>query len=295
MTIDKNSLFQLTPNEFEKLCAEILRAQGIERVELVGGPGDQGVDIIGETEGQQIAVQVKHTRQLSLSIVRRIIDQVQAGSYQPKQLVIMTSAILSPSLRNLILKLPSYITVRLIDQDEVLRALNNHPEIQRLQLAPAQRRTIRQRWELILGLAEALSSIAGLLASGIFFFVQPEKPQLQERIETVERALGSLKDLEEQLTDIKGDMVETEKAAKVIEHEYAKAKELEKLTQEQFEAVKNALRSQSWQKTALNYGLGFVLGIASSLIASVISSRIRQHRSLREESNNAYRDRDTHR
>ena len=286
MTIDKNSLFQLTPNEFEKLCAEILRAQGIERVELVGGPGDQGVDIIGETEGQQIAVQVKHMRQLSLSIVRRIIDQVQAGSYQPKQLVIMTSAILSPSLRNLILKLPSDITVRLIDQDEVLRALNNHPEIQRLQLAPAQRRTIRQRWELILGLAGALSSIAGVLASGIFFFVQPEKPQLQERIETVERALGSLKDLEEQLTDIKGDMVETEKAAKVIEHEYAKAKELEKLTQEQFEAVKNALRSQSWQKTALNYGLGFVLGIASSLIASVIYSRIRQHRSLREESNN---------
>ncbi len=82
-------------------------------------------------------------------------------------------------------------------------------------------------------------------------------------------------------------MVETEKATKVIEQEYAKAKELEKLTQEQFEAVKSALWSQSWQKTALNYGLGFVLGIASSLIASVIYSRIRQHRALSEENNNA--------
>lgn len=217
MTIDKNSLYQLTPNEFEKLCAEILRVQGIERVELVGGPGDQGVDIIGEAEGQKIAVQVKHTRQLSFSIVRRIIDQVQASSYQPKQIVIMTSAILSPSLRDSIQKLPSDITVRLIGQNEVLRALNDHPDIQRLQVAPAQRRTIRQRWELIFGLAGVLSSIAGLLASGIFFFVQPEKPQLQERIETVERAIGSLKDLEKQLIDIKGDMVETEKAAKVIE------------------------------------------------------------------------------
>lgn len=287
MTIDKNSLYQLTPNEFEKLCAEILRAQGIERVELVGGPGDQGVDIIGETEGQKIAVQVKHTRQLSLSIIRRIIDQVQASSYKPKQLIIITSAILSPLLRDSVQKLPSDITVRLMGQDEVLRALNNHPEIQRLQVAPAQRRTIRQRWELILGLAGVLASIAGLLASGIFFFVQPEKPQLQERIETVECAIGSLKDLEKQLIGIKGDMVETEKAAKVIEQEYAKAKELEKLTQDQFEAVKSALRSQSWQKTAFNYGLGFVLGIASSLIASVIYSRIRQHRALREESNNA--------
>lgn len=287
MTIDKNSLYQLTPTEFEKLCAEILRAQGFERVELVGGPSDQGIDIIGETEGQQIAVQVKHTRQLSPSNVRRIIDQVRASSYQPKQLVIMTSAILSPSIRDSIQKLPSDITVRLIGQEEVLRALNEHPEIQRSQVAPAQRRKIRQRWELTLGVAAALSSIAGLLASGIFFFVQPEKPQLQERIETVERAIGSLKDLEKQLIDIKGDMVETEKAAKAIEQEYTKAKELEKLTQEQFEAVKSALRSRSWQKTAFNYGLGFVLGIASSFIASVIYSRIRQHRALREESNNA--------
>lgn len=283
MMINENSLYQLTPNEFEKLCVEILRAQGFERVELVGRRGDQGVDIIGETEGQKIAVEVKHTRQLSISNIRRIIDQVQASGNELKQLVIITSAILSPSLRESIQKLSSDINVRLIGQDEVLRALNEHPEIRRSQVAPAQRRTIRQRWELTAGLTGALLSILALLLSGISFFVQPEKQQLQKRIETVERAIGSLKDLEKQLIDVKGDMVETEKATKAIEQEYAKAKELEKLTQVQFEAVKSALRSQSWKKSAFNYGLGFVLGIASSLIASVFYSRIRQHRALREE------------
>ncbi len=288
MTIDKNSLFQLTPNEFEKLCADILRAQGIEGIKLVGGPGDQGVDIIRETKGQQIAVQVKHTRQLSPASVRRIIEQMQASSYQPKQLIIITSAIISPSFRESIQKTQNRVVVRLIGQDEILMMLNDHPEIQRLQVAPAQKRTLRQSRELMLGFVGALSSIiAALLSSGIFFFAQPDKPQLQERIETVERAIGSLKDLERQLVDIKGDMLETEKASKVIEQEYTKAKELEKLTQQQFEAVKSALRSQSWQKTALNYVLGFVLGIASSLIASVIYSRFRQYRALREESNNA--------
>ncbi len=283
MTTDKHSLYELTPNEFEKLCAEILRVQGFERVELAGGPGDQGVDLIGETEGQQIAVQVKHTKQLSLSSVRRIIDQLQASSYQPKQLVIMTSAALSPSLKAAIQQLPSDMTVRLIGQDEVLQVLNEHPEIQRSQVAPAQRRMIRLRRELIVGIAGALASIAGLLFSGVSFFVQPEKPQLQERIETVERAIGNLKDLEKQLTDIKGDMVETEKAAKAIEQEYTKAKELKKITEEQFEAVKTALRSRSWQKTVFDYGLGFILGIAASLMSSVIFSRIRQRRALREE------------
>jgi hypothetical protein len=177
--------------------------------------------------------------------------------------------------------LPSDIAVKLIGQDEVLQALNDYPKIRRSQVEPAQQRTIRQRWELTSGLTAAVLSIVGLLFSGISFFVQPEKPLLQERIETVERAIGNLKDLEKQLTDIKGDMVETEKAAKAIEQEYAKAKELEKLTEEQFEAVKTALRSQSWQKMAFNYGLGFVLGVAASLIANVIYSRIRQRRALR--------------
>jgi hypothetical protein len=287
MKVDEYSLYQLTPNEFEMLCAEILKAEGIEHLDLVGGPGDQWVDIIGETEGQRIAVQVTHARQLSVSRIRRIIDQVQASSYQPTQLIIMCSARLTPSLKESVHKSTRDISIRFIDQGEILKALNDHPEIHRLQVAPAQRRAVRQRWELIVGLTAALSSIVAWLASGTFFFLQPEKPRLQERIETVERAIGSLKDLEKQLIDIKRDMVETEKARKVIEQEYTKARELEKVTQEQFEAVRSALRSQSWQKTALNFVLGFILGIASSLIASVVHSRIQQHRALRDNSNNA--------
>lgn len=277
MTIDKQSLYELTPNEFEKLCGEILKAQGFDRIELIGGPGDQWVD----TKGRNVVVQVKHTKQLPISMVRRIIDHVQASSYQPKELLIMTSAALSPSHKALIQKLSNAMTIQVIGKDEILQALNEHLEILRSQMATVQRRMIRQRWELILGITGAFVSIIGLILSGISFFAQPKKPQLQERIETVELAIGNLKDLEKQLTDIKGDMVETEKAAKAIEQEYAMAKELEKLTEEQFEAVKTALRSQSWQKTAFNYGLGFILGVAASLIANVIYSRIRQRRVLR--------------
>ena len=54
MTIDKQSLYELTPDEFEKLCGEILKAQGFDRIELFGVPGrqDQGVDIENEKWGQ---------------------------------------------------------------------------------------------------------------------------------------------------------------------------------------------------------------------------------------------------
>ncbi len=280
MNIDIQSLYELTPEEFEKLCGEILKAQGFDRIELVGGIGDQGVDIVGEKEGRNVVVQVKHTKQLSIQMVHRIIDQVQASSYQPKELLIMTSAALVPSHKYLIQKLSNTMTIEVMGQHEILKVLNEHPEIQRSQMATAQRRTIRQRWELVLGFTVAFASILALIISGISFFAQPEKPQLQERIETVELAIGNLKNLEKQLTNIKKDMVETEKAAKTIEQEYAKAKELEKLTEEQYEAVKKALRSKSWHRTVFDYMLGFILGIAASLIASVIYSRIRQHRAL---------------
>lgn len=122
-----------------------------------------------------------------------------------------------------------------------------------------------------------------MVFSVLSFFLGHGKPPLQERIESVERALANLKDLEQQLTGIRKDMVETEQARKAIEEKYAKAKELEKLTDEQFEAVQAALRSQSWRRTLVDYLLGFILGVAGSLTASVIYLRLRQRRALSQE------------
>ncbi len=285
MTIDKQSLYELTPDEFEKLCGEILKVQGFHRIELVGVPGkpDQGIDIIGEKEGINVVVQVKHTKNLSVQMVHRIIDQLQASSYQPQKLLIMTSAALVPSHKALIQKVSNIIPIEVMAQDEILKVLNEHPEIQRSQMATATRRTIRQRWELILGITGSVASIIALMISGMSFYFQPDKPKLQERIETVELAIGNLKDLEKQLTNIKEDMVETEKASNAIEQEYAKAKELEKLTEEQYEAARKALRSKSWYGTIFDYILGFIFGIGASLTASVIHSKIRQHRALHKE------------
>ena len=282
MAIDKQSLYNLTPDEFEKLCGEILKTQGFDRIELVGGPGDQGVYISGEKEGQNVVVQVKHTKNLTSQMVHNIVAQVQASTYQPAKLLIMTSTHLVPTHKWLLEEYPDTMPVEVMGQSEILQVINEHPEIRQSQMATAQSRTIRQRWELILGLIGALASITALIVSGISFLAKPDKPQLQERIETVELAIGNLKDLEKQLTNIKEDMVETEKEAKAIKQKYEKAKELEKLTEEQYEIVKTALRSKSWQRTVIDYLLGFILGLAASLIASVIYSKIRQHRALHE-------------
>lgn len=123
----------------------------------------------------------------------------------------------------------------------------------------------------------AASSIAGLLFSGIVFFVQPEKPHLQERIEKVELALDSLKSLEKHLDDIKKDMVKTEQETKAIQIEYNKAKELKKLTEAQYESINKAIGKKTIYQTLFDYGMGLVFGVAGSLIASVIYSKVKQN------------------
>lgn len=53
-----NDLRYLSPDQFEKWCADRLREQGY-RVTVVGGQGDHGVDLIAEREGAKTVVQCK--------------------------------------------------------------------------------------------------------------------------------------------------------------------------------------------------------------------------------------------
>ena len=109
-----------------------------------------------------------------------------------------------------------------------------------------------------------------------------EKPLLSQRIETVGVVIGNLNDLEGQLIDIKEDMIKTQKAKNLIDKEYEKAKELEKLTSEQLEGLKSVIKSQTWKEMLLQYGLGFILGIASSVGGSIIYTRFKQRESLKD-------------
>lgn len=129
MPTEKESLYELTPQEFEQLCADILRAQQLQHVELVGGPADQGVDIIGQSEGRTVVVQVKHTKRLAPSTIRTSIERMLASSYQPKRVIFITSAPLLPSHREAIQGLSSDIAVQLMGQADVLEALKQNPGI----------------------------------------------------------------------------------------------------------------------------------------------------------------------
>jgi len=75
-------------------------------------------------------------------------------------------------------------------------------------------------------------------------------------------------------------MIDTERATQNINERYAQAKELEKLTQTQLDALRTTLQAQNWHRTLFDSAIGFILGIASSFVGSVIYAKWRQRRAL---------------
>jgi len=162
--LDKEALYELRPAEFERLVAEILKAQGFDSVQLVGGPEDHGVDVIAQTEGRPVAVQVKHTRRLSHAHLRDIVLRLKASPYQANELLVITSAAATAEDKAFISDLSSQgVSVRLLAQDEMLEILSKHPDIEQATISPARNRSRRQKRELWFGIVGALASIvAGL-------------------------------------------------------------------------------------------------------------------------------------
>ena len=282
--MDQDTLYKLTPAEFEQLAGRVLAANGIGNVRYIGGPQDQGVDFTGEQEAETVAVQVKHRqRPLTENELRNIVGRLKSSRYNPTRLIIVTSAKVTDAVKSSLNQGEPDSPVRIIDRDEVLRIISADRGLQKGPVASAEKRVRRQSRELWFGLLGAIASILGVIASGVSLFVQPTPPPLRQRIETVENAIDNLKNLENELVDIKEEMAQKERATRAIEEEYEKAKQLQQLTDEQFSAVKSALEKKSWKKTLLDYFLGFVLGVAGSLTASVIYSRAKQKRALTDE------------
>ncbi|MFC2079496.1 restriction endonuclease [Candidatus Bipolaricaulota bacterium] len=284
--MNEDFLYDLRPDEFEQLCAEILRARGFNSVQVVGGPTDRGIDIIAQAESQKIVVQVKHTKQISGTSLLRAIEKLKYGSPDAKHLIVITSAPLTDKQKLLLGNQQlNDVATQLLDRNDILATLKEHPYIEENLVAPARRRATTQSkllWWSTLGVVASL--LSGLLVSILpGFLADKNQTPLDLRIETVGNAIVGLRDLEQYLIDVQDDMMTTQLAIEEIQQEYELAQELEQVAETKLEAIKSLLRSRTWQDMALNYAIGFVLGIAASLTASVIFARWRQRRVLARE------------
>lgn len=278
-TSERENFYKLMPSEFERLVADVLAQSGYSDVKLVGGLEDLGVDILATREGQTVAVQVKHKTKLSLQEINHFAEWYFKNPSTPRNMIFVTSAELPPDTERQIKGIPPGARLEIVDRRGLQQMLYVNKASSQQVMAEANKRLRSQRVRLLVSATAGLFSILGALAS-LYPFVFQEKAPLDRRIVTVEKALGSMRDLEGYLADIKRDMENTQKATVAINQKYAEAKELEKLTAAQLAALQATLQVRDWKWTILNYVLGFVLGVASSLVASVLYSRWKQRRAL---------------
>ncbi|MCJ7645341.1 restriction endonuclease [bacterium] len=275
-------IYDLRPDEFEEFVAGLLQKSGFSDVRLVGGPQDKGIDILAKQDGETIAIQVKHRKELRPAEIERFIDHYLADDRSPRNILLVTSAKITPQLSAVLQKVPHGLRIRLLGLDDLQALMINQSDVVKKFIYPAQRRKSSSRRQFLISFLGGLVSIIGLLITALLPLTKHKEP-LDQQIKTVETALQSIRDLESHLAALKEDMVAKEKATQEINEKYAKARELKKLTDAQLEALKSTLQAEKWWRTLLQYGLGFILGISSSFVASILHARWKQRRALSSE------------
>lgn len=89
---------------FEKQCAELLRAKGYRNVTVTKASGDQGVDIIAYKGAKKYAIQCKY---YSSPVGNKAIQEVYAGAgyYDCTNCIVMTNSTFTKSAKDIANKL----------------------------------------------------------------------------------------------------------------------------------------------------------------------------------------------
>jgi len=211
--------------------------------------------------------------------IHRFVDEYFNDASTPRSMIFVTSADVPQSATDISRQLQPGQCFSLLGQQDLLKLLEAHRDVADRYLGIAKRRLTSQRLRGLFGISGVVASVLALFFSFHSVLFRPQAA-LDQRIQTVESALASIRDLESHLEKMKNDILETEKTTKLINQRYAQAKELEKLTKSQVDALRVTLQGHNLRHTLFNYALGFILGIASSFVASVLFAKWRQRRAL---------------
>lgn len=112
-SVDSLNISEISPYDFERKCAEILRDLNYE-ANVTKGSGDQGVDVVAKKKDKIIAIQCK---KYSQPVGNKAVQEVIAGKdyYGADFAVVVSNASFTPSAR----KLASKCNVILLDVNQL--------------------------------------------------------------------------------------------------------------------------------------------------------------------------------
>jgi hypothetical protein len=274
----KYQLYDLTPQKFEEFCADLLNAEyQFDKFFITNGPNDNGVDILALKGLKKLAVQIKHRYKIHASQLGEEIERYKSLLEFHHEFIYLTSAPLS---KEVIVNFGSD-KIRIISQREIFEMLDKHTDVAQRYFAVVEKKIQEtRRWFSASVIGSVLSIMISLLT--LFLENQSKEKPLTERINNVEQALNGIKALEQDLESIKSDMIETNLENKRILAEYERMKGLEDIVNEKKESLISVLNYQPWYEKALNYFLGIITGVFTSIVASILYERWKLRRELKK-------------
>lgn len=274
----KYQLFELSGEKFEELCAELLNADfEFDKFFVNLGPNDNGIDISAIKGIKKIAIQVKHRykvvgKELELEINRgkKLLE------YNHEFIFISSAKISQKSIQSF-----SSEKVKIFAQDDILEMLERHPEISQRYFSNLEKKKKKNQFYFYTSLIGIIITIISGFAN-IYIEIQSKDETLTNRIDNVEQALKGIKGLENDLKSIKSDMIKTDLENKKILEEYEKMKGLEDIVNDKKESLNIILNYEPWYKTAFKYLVGMIIGIFTSIIASILYERWKLKRELKK-------------
>lgn len=280
-------IYDISPQKFEELAFSFLQKQSeIDCLENISKRSpDQGFDFTAKLKEEistcKVAIEVKHRRKLSKEDLRKIALTANSIKLNFDGFILITSAKLTKDEQAFLEELirgSGYKFIKIyqnITFESLTKTSNPEALEEIIQLNKSEKR------RLTYGVASvAITLLALYLNLTPYFF--SEEIILDDRIENVENALNSIKNLELYLKEIRSDMKDTQRETEAIKREYEKSLELKELTESQQNALRAAIGAASppWWVKPLDYFFGFILGIGASVVASIIHERIKRNRIL---------------
>lgn len=272
----KYQLFELSPIQFEKLCADLLNTElQFDKYFIIDGSSDNGVDILALKGIKKLAIQIKHRYKIVNNQLEKEIEKYKHLLEFHHEFIFMTSANISKETIN---KLQSE-KIRIISQQEIFNLLDKHSDVAQRYFTNVEKKNKKNRQWLSTSLIGALVSIILSLFT-VYSDINKKNKTLTEKIDNVEQVLKGIKGLENDLESIKSDMIETDLENKKVMEEYKKMKGLEDIVNDKKESLNNILNYQPWYIKTLNYILGVLTGVFTSIIASILFERWKLKREL---------------
>jgi hypothetical protein len=283
-------LYELSGEEFERLCVELLMAAD-PQLTISAGEAPRWIDAIGikktPTAPRSVAIEAKHRTAFHPEGLRLFLERLAKESRKFDEYIFITSSPIQDVHRQVVATQAAKslnADIKLFGKDDILSLLDQHRHVAAKFFKTARKRQQKQKFAALvssIAAAASVSFMANLVHDSLRSRFEPSS-KLTEQVKSVENSLARLRDLEQSLRVLKDDLEQKSTESARITKEYEEAMKLKALTADQLEQVKKAVSGQSGTEIFLNYFFGFLLGVAGSVLATVITDRWKQRRELRK-------------